>query len=266
MNIEDELRGALDVPAPPPSTTLEDVLKRGRRRVLTQRVGAMLGVVAVVAGIGFGAMTINLHKPPAPADDDVDYGPAMVLHDVAWPRVQVARRTPADPARPESGCAPAGEPNVGQEPQRAEKLSVWFTRLQGVAPEMQVTASGQDNVFGYEVQVGDNLGAGKVRLERGFFTGSPLDAANAAVWATGSCEPPQRTTDANGAVYQLYDPRAVPEVDAISQTLYVFRADGKVFRVQQLNLGLNSTRSTRPSLPLTQEQFAKLGPIIAEVA
>ena len=260
MNIEDELRGALDVPVPPPSTTLDDVLKRGRRRVLTQRAGAMLGVVGVVAGIGFGAMTINAYKPPAPADD-VDYGPAVVLHDVDWPRVQVAQRTPTDS---ESGCAPAGEPNVGQDPQGADRLSAWFTRLQGVAPEMQVTTPEQRNDYNYQVEVGDNLGPGKVRRQRGFFSGSPLEAADAAVWATGSCAPPQRITDASGAVYQLYDPRPVPESGAISQALYVFRPDHKVFRVEQLNLGLNSTRSTRPSLPLTQEQFASLGPIIAE--
>ncbi|MDT7787900.1 MAG: hypothetical protein QOF58_6319, partial [Pseudonocardiales bacterium] len=60
MNIEEKLRGALDTPAPPPTTTLDHVLKRGRRRVFAQRAGAMLGVVAVVAGVGFGAATLNL--------------------------------------------------------------------------------------------------------------------------------------------------------------------------------------------------------------
>jgi hypothetical protein len=267
MNIEDELRGALDVSVPPPTTTLDHVLKRGRRRVFAQRAGALLGVVVVVAGIGFGATTLNTAEPPSPADEP-DHGPAVFVHELGWPRVNLPRRELADPANPELGCGISGQPSsVGRERLSDDKMRGWRTRVQAVVPDASVDSSLVEDVVNvFEVGISDRDGAGSVRLATGSFGGGPLAAADEAVWATGSCEPPQRTTGPDGTVYQLYDVRPNVPYDGIVQTLYVFRPDGKAFRVEQLNSGANSTGSTRPGLPLTQEQFASLGPAIAEVA
>lgn len=56
-NFDDEqarqvLRSVSDGPAPPATTSAADVIRRGRRRVLVQRAGAIAGVVVVVAAIG----------------------------------------------------------------------------------------------------------------------------------------------------------------------------------------------------------------------
>ncbi len=267
MNIEDELRGALDIAAPPPTTTLDHVLKRGRRRVFVQRAGAVLSVFAVVAGIGIGATTLNQAEPPSPADEP-DQGSAVFVHELGWPRVNLPPRELADPAKPELGCGISGQPtSVGRERLSDDKMRVWRNRVQAAVPEALVDSSLVEDVVNvFEVGISDRDGSGSVRLATGSFGGSPLAAADEAVWATGSCAPPQRTTGPEGTVYQLYEVHPNVPYDAIVQTLYVFRPDGKVFRVEQLNSGTTSTRSTRPDLPLTQEQFASLGTAIAEVA
>ncbi|KJK47584.1 hypothetical protein UK23_19980 [Lentzea aerocolonigenes] len=269
MNIEEKLRGALDTPAPPPTTTLDHVLRRGRRRVFAQRAGAVLGVFAVVAGIGVGATTLNLAAPQSPAGGgDPDLGPAVVVHNLDWPRVNLPRRTLLDPKSPEIACGGWRAPTVGKERLSNDKMRAWRSRIADLVPSALVDSSLVEDVADvFKVEIRDSVGAGTVRLAVGSFTGSPVAAADDAVWAAGTCDPPLRSVDSDGTVYQLNDARTnVPEQSTI-QVLYVFRPDGKVFRVEQLNAGVNSAgRVTRPTLPLTEAEFASLGPAIAGVA
>ncbi len=54
-----ELRSLTESPAPGVRTSLDQVVRQGKRRVLWQRTGAVAGVVAVVAGITFGAEALR---------------------------------------------------------------------------------------------------------------------------------------------------------------------------------------------------------------
>ncbi|MDQ3790605.1 MAG: hypothetical protein M3422_25635, partial [Actinomycetota bacterium] len=80
------LRTLTDDPAPPVTTTVDQVLRRGKRRVFVQRAVAIAGVVAVVAAIG--AATVLLRS----AEEEPSGG-----------GVQVAATTAAKPTGPMPG-------------------------------------------------------------------------------------------------------------------------------------------------------------------
>jgi hypothetical protein len=265
MNIEEKLRGALDVPAPPPTTTLDVVLRRGRRRVFARRAGAVLGVFAVVAGVGVGATTLNLAAPPAgPAGNvDEDLGPAEVVHEVGWTRVDLPPRVPPNPGQ---NCDEGRQPSsVGHQRLTDKSMRDWRNSVGRVVSGAALVDSPQveDVVDVFEVEIRDSLGAGTVRLAAGTYSGSPVTAANDAAWATTACDPPQRSFGQDGTVFQLYDVRRDASTESVARTLFVFRPDGKAFRIDQSNVGTNSTRATRAALPLTTEQFKSLGPAVA---
>ncbi|MFB9906493.1 hypothetical protein [Allokutzneria oryzae] len=60
---EKDLRAALhrvvDVSAPPPATRVEEVIRRGRRRVLITRIGTVASAIVAVVGIGVGAAALG---------------------------------------------------------------------------------------------------------------------------------------------------------------------------------------------------------------
>ncbi|HEV7646572.1 MAG TPA: hypothetical protein VGP26_00270 [Actinophytocola sp.] len=53
------IRAVADVPAPPVTTTLDSVVRRGRRRTLVQRGATVAAVVGVVAAIGVGGVLLR---------------------------------------------------------------------------------------------------------------------------------------------------------------------------------------------------------------
>lgn len=296
MNVEDELRGALNVSAPPPTTTLDVVLKRGRRRVLAQRAGAVLGVFAVVAGIGIGATTLNQAAPdPAPADQP-NYGPATVEHAVGWPRVDAPPQIPYGTWSPATSAPPpAGRPLVdiplcnikpSQRPDRMEVGAVafniegvtfWLDQARKVLPEVTIgDVKPNPTSTSYEADVSDSGGTGSIRITVGQFTGPPRVHADEALWETGDCQPARRL-ELGGSIAQLHGIRPYEPFQSLVQVLRVYRVDGSVIQVELRNFGspdyaddprspgtVQRTGAGRPTLPLSEEQFSRLGPVFAE--
>jgi hypothetical protein len=297
MNIEDELRGALDVSAPPPTTTLDHVLRRGRRRVLAQRAGAVLGVFAVVAGIGFSAATLNQAAPePVPADQP-DAGPATVEHAADWPRVDVPPQTPygtwspATSAPPPAGWRVAGIPLCDiKASQRAERqdlgavafnpeaVDAWLDQARKALPEVTIGAATPGHLrTSYEADVSDSRGTGSIRITVGKFTGTPMQAANAAMWETGDCQPARRL-QFGASIAQLHGIRPSEPFQTLVQVLRVYREDSSLIQLELRNFGsrdyvaddpknpgtVRRTGAGRPTLPLSDEQFSRLGPVFAE--
>ncbi|MCP3799607.1 hypothetical protein NLX83_10100 [Allokutzneria sp. A3M-2-11 16] len=119
---EQDLRAALqrvvDVDVPPPGTTrVEDVIRRGRRRVLITRIGTVAGAIVAVVGIGVGASALGnlgvgadrlppagpaVSTPPVPLPESPR--PGWVTHEPTY--------VPAPPSPEEPGvrgpgmCAP----------------------------------------------------------------------------------------------------------------------------------------------------------------
>lgn len=300
MKIEDELRGALDVPAPPSSTTLEEVLKLGRRRVLVQRAGAFLGVVAVVAGVGFGAVSLNAAPPPAPADGpEPDYGPAVVVHMMTWARVNTPPQQPYGTWTPAATAPPPPDRPILQLPRcnmrqgklrlatplGAERLpdaflTKWVASVRQQLPEMRVS----DVTPGlgtprYQLDLTDLRGTGSVELTAGRFTGTPQQYADDKLWETGDCEPPYRDVLRDGTIVQLHSVHVFEPFQTLQQVMSVYRPDGLMYQLSLSNYGSKDSRpdpkqpgvwerigAGRPTLPLTDEQFSRLGPTIAGLA
>jgi hypothetical protein len=297
MNIEEKLRGALDVSAPPPTTTLDHVLKRGRRRVFAQRAGAVVGVFAVVAGIGIGATTLNQAAPDSTPADQPSYGPATVEHATGWPRVSTAPQipygtwSPATSAPPPSGWRvvdiPLCEIRPSQRPPNLdlgavqfdpEPVAAWLDQARKVVPEVTIRAATPNpGHTSYEADVSDSRGTGSIRITVGRFAGTPQLAADNSLWETGDCQPAQRL-EFDGSVMQLHSTRPFEPFQTLVQALRVYRKDGLLIQLELRNFGSldraldpgrpDTTRRTgpgRPTLPLSEEQFSRLGPIFAEL-
>ncbi|MGW6443619.1 hypothetical protein [Lentzea sp. NPDC055074] len=300
MNLEDELRGALNVSAPPPTTTLDVVMKRGRRRVFAQRAGAVLGVVAVVAGIGIGATTLNQAGPPRQADQP-NQGPAVVEHSVGWPRVSTPPQvpygtwSPASTAPPPDGRAVLSMPRcdigsrkwamkvpVGSVKPNDGFVQKWIGTVREQLPEVRVSELSprldESTYIEYAVDLTDSGGTGSVRLTLGRFAGTPLQYADDNIWTSGDCEPPYRTTLPDGTIVQLHSVRAAEPFQTLLQTMEVFQPDGLMLQMELANYGSKDLLPAqqpgywervgpgRANLPLTEAQFARLGPAIAGVA
>ncbi|NKE55741.1 hypothetical protein FXN61_02455 [Lentzea sp. PSKA42] len=295
MNIEEKLRGALDVAAPPPTTTLDVVMKRGRRRVFAQRAGAVLGVVAVVAGIGIGATTLNMAGPPPTPANEPDAGPATVVHSVGWPRVNTPPQipygtwTPAATAPPPDGRPIVSMPRcniqarklalatpIGNERLPDDFVAKWIDTVRRQVPEVQVSAlSPGVGRAEYAVDLADGGGTGSVRLTAGRFAGSATVYADDSLWTFGNCAPPYRTVLPDGTVIQLHDVRAAEPFQTLLQVMEVYRPDGLLLQLELANYGSKDLRPAaqqgywerigpgRLTPPLSEEQFARLGPAIA---
>lgn len=294
MNIEEKLRGALDAPAPPPTTTLDHVLKRGRRRVFAQRAGAMLGVVVAVAGIGIGATTLNHAAPDRMPADQPNEAPATVEHAVGWPRVSTPPQVPHGTWTP-TVSAPAGWPTptlplcdtkapsiarpveLGGELPSQEFVSTWLDQARKLLPGSTLgDAKVEPSQTQYRFDVSDSRGTGSIRIFAARFVGTPLANADDTLWEAGDCEPARRLLHPNGSVAQLHSVRPYGPYQTLTQTLDVFRKDGLLVQLEMHNFGspsynvsdpgnlTNVQRAGRPTLPLSDEQFEKLGLALAE--
>jgi hypothetical protein len=263
------LQSVLDEPAPPVTTTLDEVVRRGRRRMFMQRTSAVAGVIGVVAAIGVGAMTLRQDG----GGTEVADGPTMA--PPGWETVDLSER---DCTRPETLPEPqipllseevvtGAFVNAVEDVTRHELMgatSIWPSDT-GEFPPPRGYAS---------VEVPMDGGNGQVMLETGRHGGTPLQAAEETIGEFGSCESVYRRTLADGTVLQLF-----PVTDAIrempEQAVQIYRPDGREYLVisagyDQAEAGPVTFRNGETPegnghsrLPTTQEQLATIAETLA---
>lgn len=301
MTIEDELRGALDVAAPPAKTTLDDVLRRGRRRLFAQRAGAVLGVVAVVAGVGFGTAYVNSAGPSEPASPppSLTEEPVPPSQTLDWQRVDTpAQRAPQTFRPAATAPPPAGRKildltrcdikfrtlpltqHVGTVVLPPEFLGRVKAGLQRYAHNTTIgDVQSSANKPDYSFDVSDGGGTGSVRVAAGRFSGTPRAAADEGVWETGDCAPPYRHVLENGTIVQVHEVHGFEPFQSQVQQMTVYRADGVLIQFELRNFGSPDLRPNpkqpqfwerigagRETLPMNESQFAVLGLTVAEGA
>ncbi|MFD9705190.1 hypothetical protein [Lentzea sp. NPDC059081] len=249
MRIEDELRGALDVPVPPPTTRLDDVVALGRRRVLRRRAGIAGSVLAVVAVVGIGAVAWPSEPRPVLA------GP------VDWPRATPAPGAVADPRRPDRACARDESPwptlAHSGDVLSVQQMQTWRNAAKAMTPGRSVdaqdpAAAAEKSAKVYRVGLVTEQSYNYLQFTTGRFDSDPIAAADKALYATGGCSPPRRTIKLNGTVFQLYEP------GPFSQSLFAFRVDGRTFRIDQVH------GAGEDGLPMTEGELVALGAAVAE--
>ncbi|ANZ37031.1 hypothetical protein BBK82_14090 [Lentzea guizhouensis] len=259
MTIEDELRGALDGPAPPPVTTLDDVLRRGRRRVAVRRAGLAGGVLAVVAAVGIGGVAwTGAAEPELP----------LVASPADWPQVSCGEAGPQpEVARRMDNFLPSTTQMQAWRHSAQDVLPNRVAGLELVGEATNLAGVHRGDRTAFRIDVRDGEGVGSLRFALARFEGDPAAAADSARWATGTCAATRRFTSADGTVFQLYAPAVeAPSQELRVQALYVFRADRLAFRVEQVNAGRTSARPTRETVPLSEVELVKLGAAVAEVS
>lgn len=292
---EQELRGALrsalDGAAPAPVTSLDEVLRRGRRRVYVKWTGAAACVVVAAIGFGVGVLALaNAPKALPPAQTLTTTPTTSVRAQANWPRIDTPARTPSTtlnfPGMPPIRCAPTGTAGVTGWPGSSKVPDTvrvaWERALVEVAAPANVgppqfhlatpRSPGERESYGYWANVEDQ---GSMWLRAGSFTGSPLAHADDQMWTTGDCVPPKRHVLANGTVLQLHSVvEAAPE-PTFSQVLMIYTSAGTSYRITLsnhrgeylLSPEFNSdhtARGARRALPLTEEQLVRIGVAVAE--
>lgn len=268
------LRTLNDDPAPPVATTVDQVLRRGRRRVFVQRASAVAGVVAVVAAIGVTAVLV---RQGAPGDGGVQVAesttapPAPTGPLPGWRTMEIDASTckqnplinvpgtPPDTLLPEVLVTAAftGAIEAVRGPLAGAATAQW--------EEYSPKAEGPRGYVEAEVPM-DN-GNGQLQLEAQVYGGTPTARADAELYAYGDCRPPARHVLADGTVLQMFqaDTRS-PEQP--TQHLRVYRPDGRVYIVTAAGWseadmvpvggGAYMTKGGRGKLPTTDEQLAEI--------
>jgi hypothetical protein len=272
------LRTLTDEPAPPVATSLDHVLRRGRRRVFAQRASAVAGVVAVVAAIGVTAVLLRpgggdqVHvadqTTPAPPSSASTRTPPLP----GWTLVEIPANCHdnVDPGLP-------GEPQIPLLPKEVVEPALTSSVDTATGHPAMIVSSNwmgnspkHDAPRGYvqvEIPVAGTDGNGQVQLEVTRFGGTPDQAANADVGTYGDCEPPARHVLADGTVLQLY-PVSENEPQIPTQHLQIFQPGGReyiltsagygVADLQPVGGGSFSVASGRGKLPTTEAQLADI--------
>jgi hypothetical protein len=263
------LRAIADAPAPPSLTTLEHVMRRGRRRALVQRGATVAAAIGVIAAIGVGGVLLRSATegrgvapadPPSSTAPSDPAGPPELERIPGWEFVHIgterqdicpglldaadARNVPLPPRDlVETGFADAVRQQTGSHPETA--VGTWGDTL----PYPMGTV-------GAVVEMG--TGPGIVDLEVAAVKATPEKAADDAI-ITGGCAPPLRKTLPDGTVLQLYQPEFEDEnPKQLKQLASVFRADGWRFELWMESHGKPpyvDSRS-RVRLPLDSAQLA----------
>ena len=168
--------------------------------------------------------------------------------------------------------------DLGERQFDPETVAAWLDQARKVLPEVTIGAATPDRTqTSYEADVSDSSGTGSIRITLARFTGTPLENADDALWETGDCQPAQRLVF-DHSVVQLHGVRPYEPFQSLVQVLRVYRKDNTLIQLELRNFGSpdyvaddpknpGATRRTgtgRPTLPLSDEQFARLGPVFAE--
>ncbi|WNV91512.1 hypothetical protein [Umezawaea sp. Da 62-37] len=294
-DIEQELRAVADFTAPPSTTALDDVLRRGRRRVYALRAGAVAGVVAMVAGAGFA--TSALRSVPAQtqsADGSSTTGAPLRGAPERWRVADLPAQTPL-PATPNDLAYPVPKCSAHWEDQVAELRTALPRQAvaDGVGMVVDKVAGGIGVVsepktavlrpgtpeadYHWWVDLTDVGGTGSVDVGEGRYPGTPQEAADREAFLYGNCEPPNRMATDDGTILQ-YTPFIVSEpFQTVAQAMRIYRPDGVVVEIVQRNFGSRDFRvndagtdfdrlsAGRGTLPLDVEAFRSIGAFVADV-
>ncbi|MFC0429354.1 hypothetical protein [Kutzneria buriramensis] len=298
MDSQDEellalLRAEVDGQAPPPvHTALDDVVRRGRRRLRTRRLGATLGVVAVVGGVGIATSILRLGMPGV----GLPAGQINAASSVSGsPSPSTMSGWSVAPAEPQTSHAATDNCSKGPAmPDRPGNASVnvdtvdkvLLDALRQVAPKASVkitkaTAAVRpvDQLLGSTwADVVDAGGAGSVYVEMHAFGGAPVQAADNEKFVDGGCTLPQRQVLADGTVLQLYPvanytpahPSQTLRVYTPAHVLYVIIAEGFASTDWVKSPDQPDTLSVpkdagRHSLPLNEQQLTALATRVAGI-
>ncbi|PWK88772.1 RNA polymerase sigma-70 factor (sigma-E family) [Lentzea atacamensis] len=283
--LRDAYRAELGEPAPAPQTSVDDVMRRGRRRVFAQRATGVVGVLLVVAGVGVGATALSSAPttplPPADTITVTTTTPTTVRAEVGWPRLNEPTRTPTLTMSPMSGvppmtCEQKGTPQLAGWPGIIEAPSNVRAALErAISGPVQYHVTpprnpGERNSHALWA----NAGHGSIWLRAGTFTGSPLAHADDQKWAMGDCVAPKRHVLANGTVIQLHVAREGMPVPTLNQLLMIYTPAGRTYQISLsnhsgeffLNEGFDQEKGGHPELPLSEQRLAEIGQAVAEAA
>jgi len=282
-----QLRAEVHSQAPPPvHTLLDDVVRRGRRRLRARRMAATLGVVAVVAGVG---VTTAVLRDNLPGNQLVASPPTSVTSTTGlsgWSAAAPPSTSKRDSTDCSNGVTVPGEPKV--DPVDVTALSGTLLKaLTKAAPTANLritrdTASNQpissNSVLASTwADVIDSGGGGSVYVEVHGFSGTPAQAADSEQYVGGVCTAPQRKTLADGTIMQLYaetkydpgHPAQALRVYTPAHRLYIVTAEGfssaDWTQVNKDDPGAVAVPegAGRHSLPLTESQLTAVGERIA---
>jgi hypothetical protein len=276
------LQALTDEPAPPARTTVEQVLRRGRRRVFAQRASAVAGVVAVVAVIGVGAVLLRPGGVQV-ADGSTTNVPASTQSSMPLPGWRPVS-LPADTQTSKGNCMQqyvelppeadvplvslgrAKEAFIGATEAIAGKAlrasnSTWLPNSE----KHEAAPRGYINIA-----VAMDNGIGQIQLEAARYGGTPEQVANASITVYGQCGKPFRRTLDDGTVLQLY-PLDTRDAVAPSQHLQIYRPDGRSYIVTSAGWSENdmvpidggsggmTLGGGRGKVPVTEAQLAAIG-------
>jgi hypothetical protein len=266
------LQALNDDPAPPAVTTLDEVLRRGRRRVFVQRACAVAGVVAVVAAIGVTAVLLRPSEPSGvQVAESTTAPPAPTGPLPGWETMELDESTckqnplinvpgtPPDSLLPEAIVTSAftGAIETVRGPMAGAATTQWEDYSQ--------KANGPRGYVVAEVPM-DN-GNGQLQLEAQVYGGTPTAMADASLYAYGDCRPPARHTLPDGTVLQMFQ-RDDFHPEQPMQHLQIYRPDGREYIITAAGWseadmvpvggGAYTTRGGRGELPTTEVQLVEI--------
>lgn len=272
--LRDAVRSVLHQPAPPSATSLDAVVRRGRRRAVVRRAGTFGGVAAAVVVIGIGATALQslpgggtdqtgatiaaAESPAASSSVAPDWPPGWTPVSIAPQTEKVASPGPGPKPRGSadgydqskwgctSGVVQAPPPTATIRPEH-EVVPVFAAAVTKVVAPAEVRRVRQpiwdmrdprnDDQRGFvEVDVTDAAGTGSVQLEVVRFGGTAEQRADASAYSYGNCVRPVRKTLSDGTILQMYP---VNDIDPRQPTrpVAVFTPNGRAYIITAASYG-----------------------------
>lgn len=223
------LHAITEVTAPPATTTVEQVLRLGRRRKFLQRAATAAVALAVLAGIGVGATVLR-----APADSGLGVAtPSSTAPTplVGWDQVPTMLSA--------TGCQAKATPTAPRlaMPSQERLIEIFVGTLKEtfgrsakvVYASTGTWKSGEAKALLDATYSMDREGPFGMRWEVSSFGGTPVEKADAELgyYDTGVCEPPRRHISPDGTVFQLY-PQRVLGPGRTSKGLHIYRPNNRM--------------------------------------
>lgn len=265
------LRSLADQPAPPVHTELADLVARGRRRLIGQRLAAGAGVIAVLGVVALGA-SLLAHRGPAGVGA-ADQGVSVATSTSATSGFLPGWSTPPVPdttrtQRPEATVqptqdAPMATPGTGPTStapvQATTATSAPAARLVPTTADLSglrdsvlaaladLGLTGAPDRGAAQGQLLIEVNGGQLNVQPGAYSGTPAEQADADLPASGPAGTLRRTMP-DGTVLQL-SPAA-----STAQTVRIYRPAGTEYTL---------TGSGWRARPLTDIQLARLAEVLA---